>query len=757
MNRSPWRGGGARPRRCSKNARSAPSTWTVLAGQAGEPGEAARLSEHQSGELRAEQRVQIRRTHRHGHRDGRFERFPGAPDGEEQFRETPPSVGQGRVVRAEGGHRRTRDRGPGRLRRVPRLYVRSIASDPARQALADQIRRPVEVAHCADRLFDMDRGVPGRLEGLLRGAKDVLPLERRLSIERYRRRRLPSIRDPRTDKATIPTDPRLRAPLGECRLFLRCQPAGGAQARAGAERFRVEWGRGPAKHRGTIDDVRPVPDRYDRAGHRRTPLLHPKSAVDMEGRPRQVARSAGDQVRDRFRDLGRSTDPGERDPGGPLGTLRGGVAGEDRCVDRARCDHVHPDVGGELAGEGTREPEPGGLRGRIVSAVPRSFVGEHAGNKYYRPGRGRFEQWEELAHELGRTEHVHPETCLKLLGPEVAEWETGVRARVQHERVEGLPARPNRARETEHAVATREIGPERDRRSSGGSNPVDELLGLLVVGVIMGQNLEPIPCELDRRRPTDSTGGTRHEGPHRRPRLRDINTAPRSPRRMADIGAPEWVRRENRGGTVVLTLDHPPVNVLSRAVLDRLLERIEELTNDPQARVVILASAAEKAFAAGADIREMAPMGPAEAQVHGARGQSVTRAIERLPLPVIAAVHGVCLGGGCEIALACDFILASEDARFGQPEINLGVMPGWGGTRRLPRRVGAAAARRWILTGEAVPASRALAEGLVDRVVPRTDLMRAALTLADELAAKPPVALAAAKYATRARDRPEYR
>ncbi|MGB6500824.1 MAG: enoyl-CoA hydratase-related protein [Thermoplasmata archaeon] len=216
---------------------------------------------------------------------------------------------------------------------------------------------------------------------------------------------------------------------------------------------------------------------------------------------------------------------------------------------------------------------------------------------------------------------------------------------------------------------------------------------------------------------------------------------------MADIGAPEWVRRENRGGTVVLTLDHPPVNVLSRAVLDRLLERIEELTNDPQARVVILASAAEKAFAAGADIREMAPMGPAEAQVHGARGQSVTRAIERLPLPVIAAVHGVCLGGGCEIALACDFILASEDARFGQPEINLGVMPGWGGTRRLPRRVGAAAARRWILTGEAVPASRALAEGLVDRVVPRTDLMRAALTLADELAAKPPVALAAAKYA----------
>jgi enoyl-CoA hydratase len=216
---------------------------------------------------------------------------------------------------------------------------------------------------------------------------------------------------------------------------------------------------------------------------------------------------------------------------------------------------------------------------------------------------------------------------------------------------------------------------------------------------------------------------------------------------MAGAEGPETVRRENRGRTVVLTLDHPPVNVLSRPVLERLLERIEELSNDPGARVVILASAAEKAFAAGADIREMEPMGPAEARVHGARGQAVTRAIERLPLPVIAAVHGVCLGGGCEIALACDFILASEDARFGQPEINLGVMPGWGGTRRLPRRIGAAAARRWILTGATVPAARALAEGLVDRVVPRSDLLAAAVALAEELSAKPPVALAAAKYA----------
>jgi enoyl-CoA hydratase/carnithine racemase len=210
---------------------------------------------------------------------------------------------------------------------------------------------------------------------------------------------------------------------------------------------------------------------------------------------------------------------------------------------------------------------------------------------------------------------------------------------------------------------------------------------------------------------------------------------------------PGLVRTERRGACLLLTLDNPPVNVLSRAVLERLLEVLFDAEKDPEVRAVVLASAAEKAFAAGADIHEMAPMNPEEAQVHGARGQSVTRAIERLPLPVIAAVHGVCLGGGCEIVLACDFVVASEDARFGQPEINLGVMPGWGGTRRLPRRIGATRARRWILTGAAVGARDAERDGLVDRVVARPDLLPTALALAEELAAKPPVALAAAKYA----------
>jgi len=189
------------------------------------------------------------------------------------------------------------------------------------------------------------------------------------------------------------------------------------------------------------------------------------------------------------------------------------------------------------------------------------------------------------------------------------------------------------------------------------------------------------------------------------------------------------------------------VNVLSKEVLESLAERLDEAEADPTVRVVVLASAAEKAFAAGANIREMAPLDPEGARVHGGRGQAVTRQIERSTLPVVAAVHGVALGGGCEVCLACDFVLASEDAQFGQPEINLGVMPGWGGTRRLPRRIGIVRARRWILTGRSVAAREAFEQGFVDRVVSRADLLPTALALAEELAAKPPIALAAAKYA----------
>jgi enoyl-CoA hydratase/carnithine racemase len=216
---------------------------------------------------------------------------------------------------------------------------------------------------------------------------------------------------------------------------------------------------------------------------------------------------------------------------------------------------------------------------------------------------------------------------------------------------------------------------------------------------------------------------------------------------MVETPSRDLVRFERKGGTVLLTLDSPPVNVLSMPVVEALSARLSEAEADPEARAVVIASAFEKAFAAGADVREMVSLDPDSVRVNGARGQALTRQIEHLPLPVIAAVRGVALGGGCELCLACDFIIASEDAQFGQPEINLGIMPGWGGTRRLPRRIGAARARRWIMTGRSVPVSEAFAHGLVDRVVPRSEVLPAAFALAEELATKPPITLAAVKYA----------
>ncbi len=216
---------------------------------------------------------------------------------------------------------------------------------------------------------------------------------------------------------------------------------------------------------------------------------------------------------------------------------------------------------------------------------------------------------------------------------------------------------------------------------------------------------------------------------------------------MADSDRGPLVREERRGRTLVLTLDHPPVNVLARPVLEALTDRLAAAERDTRVHGVVLASAAEKAFAAGANIREMAELDPAGAREHGARGQAVTRAIERLPLPVIAAVHGVCFGGGCELVLACDLVIASDDAQFAQPEVNLGVMPGWGGTQRLCRRVGVGRARRWIYTGRPVSAREAEAGGLVDRVVSREELLATAVALADEIGTKPPLAVAAAKYA----------
>jgi enoyl-CoA hydratase len=207
------------------------------------------------------------------------------------------------------------------------------------------------------------------------------------------------------------------------------------------------------------------------------------------------------------------------------------------------------------------------------------------------------------------------------------------------------------------------------------------------------------------------------------------------------------VRLDRDGAVAAVVLNSPPVNILSSAVLAAVSERLQEAEADPEVRCIVLASDLERAFAAGADIREMAPMGPSESRRHAVRGQGLTVQIESSPLPVVAAVNGACFGGGCEIVQACDLVLASEDATFGQPEINLGIMPGWGGTQRLPRRIGAQPARAWTFLGTRIDAAGAKAAGLVWKVLPKDELRRDAMALAQELATKPPVALAAAKYA----------
>ena len=196
-----------------------------------------------------------------------------------------------------------------------------------------------------------------------------------------------------------------------------------------------------------------------------------------------------------------------------------------------------------------------------------------------------------------------------------------------------------------------------------------------------------------------------------------------------------------------MTLNNPPMNIFTTPVLEELAGRILELTDDPTVRALVLTGGGERAFSGGADIKEMVKMDREEASRHSAKGQAVANLLERSPLPVIAAVHGYCLGGGSEISQACDFIIASEDAVFGQPEINIGVIPGWGGSRRLTRAIGAARARYWIMTGEKVPAEKALQDGLIHRIVPKEQLLDEAVALGQKLATKPAVALAACKYA----------
>jgi enoyl-CoA hydratase len=189
------------------------------------------------------------------------------------------------------------------------------------------------------------------------------------------------------------------------------------------------------------------------------------------------------------------------------------------------------------------------------------------------------------------------------------------------------------------------------------------------------------------------------------------------------------------------------LNALDVSTLTALRDRLTELADDEATRTVVLTGAGEKAFAAGADIKYMSGLGSGEAKDWGELGHEVTRLLETMPKPTIAAVNGFALGGGCELAVACDIRYAASSARLGQPEINLGIIPGWGGTQRLARLTGAGFAKELILTGRTVDADEALRRGLVEAVFEPDELMEKTLERARLLASKSPLALAAAKEA----------
>ena len=201
-------------------------------------------------------------------------------------------------------------------------------------------------------------------------------------------------------------------------------------------------------------------------------------------------------------------------------------------------------------------------------------------------------------------------------------------------------------------------------------------------------------------------------------------------------------------GIYVLTVNRPQsLNALNAATLEELLNAVARVAGDGAARVLLITGAGEKAFVAGADISAMRNMTALEAHAFSDKGQRVMQAIEALPIPAIALVNGYALGGGCELALACDWIIASDRASFGQPEVNLGIPPGFGGTQRLARVVGRARALELITTGRQVKAEEALRIGLVNAVVPGGELTEKGIETARLIAAKAPVAVRVSKQA----------
>ncbi len=204
----------------------------------------------------------------------------------------------------------------------------------------------------------------------------------------------------------------------------------------------------------------------------------------------------------------------------------------------------------------------------------------------------------------------------------------------------------------------------------------------------------------------------------------------------------DFVKVERTGAVGIVTIDHPPVNALSAQVIAEIEAAVDELEANPDVRALVLCGAGERAFIAGADISEFPSLDEGVAEEGSARGvQKLADHLESLTKPVIAAIHGFCLGGGLELAMCCDIRVASEDAQLGQPEIKLGLIPGGGGTQRLPRLVGIGRALLLNMTGDFIDARTAYEWGLVERVVPKEDLASSALGIARTIAERSPVAI----------------
>lgn len=218
-----------------------------------------------------------------------------------------------------------------------------------------------------------------------------------------------------------------------------------------------------------------------------------------------------------------------------------------------------------------------------------------------------------------------------------------------------------------------------------------------------------------------------------------------------------FVDAEQDGAVAVLTIDNPPVNALRAALLEELESELLRLDGDPEVRAIVIRGAGERAFVAGADIKEFPSLREAPpAEGGSARGiQKVGLLIDRMRTPTIAAIHGFCLGGGLELAMACDLRVAADDAQLGQPEIKLGLIPGGGGTQRLPRLVGHGRALLLNMTGDPIPGTKAYEWGLVESAVPPDAVMGAAMELARTLAERSPHAIGVVKeLAAETRDLP---